>query len=626
MLKSKSKQTYKGFKAPVSYQLLAKDKLSDARNVYNNNEICETRPGIKRYNSTALNGAVQSLSFFKDNSGNRKILAKAGTILQSVAASGAHTDVKTGLTASYKHRAVTLNSRHILAIDQDGLFQYDGSTFTQLGQAVPTAPSVAATTGSLTNSTYQVALTFESSTTGFETNQGVASSSVTTSSQGIAVTSIPTTAPNATIDKVNVYLKDVSAGGDFIFVTQLSLGTASYTISADPTSSQTPPTKNATPPASGKYISTYGQRIAVCGVNNFESDVFISEPFLPDAFDQSATDRTINIFGQGPITGIAEGFFNDNQLRPYLVVFKANSTTIYYEDAGTAYQSTIDTQIGCVSHDTIRYKSGVIYFLSDSGWYRIYNGRIERDSKNDTIPMAGEDLKDIFTRTGYDYELNKSNFSNFFSVYYSTFNHYMTFVSEGVSTQVNKAYNFERELNGFRPFEFIVNYTAGVEGENSDGEAEIYLADGEGYIYNYNSKNSLSDEDKDATETAINCFVVLPYFDEPDFFTTYNFRELKLVALVNDIDITVRWFKNYNLQDVQLTDLSMDNPNQGFTLDVSKLDEGILGTSRTPARAKHDLVTTSETILIGFYQQSAGANIGLIKMQMEYNKNGNDNA
>ena len=67
-VKQKALQTFKRLSLPVSYRLGDDSGLIDARNVFDNKGVMETRPGIRVYNSISLGGAVISLSFFKQNS------------------------------------------------------------------------------------------------------------------------------------------------------------------------------------------------------------------------------------------------------------------------------------------------------------------------------------------------------------------------------------------------------------------------------------------------------------------------------------------------------------------------------------------------------------------------------
>lgn len=626
-LKKRSTLSIKKFNSGISYKVIG-DKLADAQNVYNNKDVTETRFGVARFNTTSLGGSVLSTSFFKSDSGDRYLLAKVDTVLYRVNASGAATAIKTGLTSTTKHRGITLDGRHIIAIETDGLFSYDGTTFTQLGQDAPSAGSVAIVAGGslTTNNDYQVAFTFYASTIGFETNASESSIISTTADLTIRVSSIDTTAENALIDKVRIYLKDVEGGGSYAFVTELALGTTTYDITAEPTSTQTIPTTHAKPiTGGGKYLTSYGKKIAYTGNNTYKSDVYISEDYLPDAFDQTSTARTLAVEGQGPITGIACGAFSDSNLDPYLVVFKKSSTTLYSDIGGNSRQVLLDPNIGCVSHDTIRSVNGVIYFMSENGWYAIFNGVIIKDERGNPTSLAQGDIDDIFSRAGWDRELNKSQFTNFFSCVYSTHRQYWTFVAEGSNSSFNKAYIYERDIAGFRQFYFQTSFTSACEGEDDSGNTVVFLSDTTGIIFTYSVENELHDVDYAGTSQIIPAYAVLPFIIPDDIYSTYNFRFLTVRALTSVNDITGKVFSNFDLSDIGEHALSFPDPLSGFVLDVSALDVGVLGDERSVVTTTVDLSRTAETIMIGFYQNILDANIGLISAQLQYNKNGNAN-
>lgn len=616
------------FNIPVSYKVARPDRMRDARNVFTNQDVLETRHGISRHNSTAFSAAPQSISFFKENDGTRNLLVKDDSVLYKEAASGAHTSLKTGLTGSTKHRAVTFNNRHIIAIESDGLYQYDGTTFTQLGQAPPSAPFVAASGSgnTLTASDYQVAVTFYDSTNGFETNIGAASSTLTVASgQQIDVSSIPTTAVNTNIDKKRIYIKDITNGGDWLFWSEINLATTTATIDDDPTSAQTPPTTHAAPlSGGGKYIVVFGKKIAYAGNSSFQSDVYVSEEYLPDAFDDTSSQIVLNVSGQGPITGLAVGFFNDSVTDPYLVMFKKNRIEGYSEIGGQNRVFTISSTVGCVNHDTIVEINGDLYFMSTKGWRVISNGKLLK-KEDRPFSLGDGDIDDIFTRSGYIYELNKTNLDNFFSVYYPTLDHYLTFVSEGSNTSIYKAYNYEFSINGFRPYEFPVYFTAACLGEDSNGREVIFLAGEGGYIYTHSVNETRTDVDNAGDAEDIAAFCQFYWLAGQDMDASYNFGPLILWALSQDTAITVKCFTDFSLQAPTNIEYDLSSSETGFILDISKLDEGVLGDGRTIVPGRGDILKSGVSLLIGFYQTATNGNMGLVKGQIDIQKNGNPN-
>lgn len=571
---------------------------------------------------------VTSVSYFKKSDGTRYKLAKAGTTLYSVAASGAHTAVKTGLSSSTKHRGITLNDRHIVAIESDGLYSFNGTTFTQLGQSPPTAVTAAATTGgSLTSGhSYQAAITFYASSIGFETNY-LSSSIVSVSGADlqIGLTGISSTASNALIDKVRIYLKDVTDNSSFLYITEISLGTTSYTITAESTSTQTPPTTNgAVVAGGGKYLTTFGKCIAYTGNSTYKNDVFISEEYLADAYDDTTTSKTLEIPGQGENTGIACGFYDNNYLNPYLVIFKKTSTEIYSELNGVKVQATIDEHVGCVSHDTIKVRNGDVFFMSENGFYCIHNGTI---IKKDGRPysLGGGDIDDVFSREGWSYQLNAPNYSNFFSAYYSTLNHYLTFVCEGANTSFYKAYNYEERLGGFRIYEFKIALTCACEGEDDNGNQCIFLGDTKGFIYTLSVKNSRNDDNETLVADTIPASVFLPYDIPGDDSVSYHWRSLVVKGINSENLVTVKAYPSYSITGPDTYSYDFSNDSAGFVLDLSQLDVDTLGDERVPVAYTADLNKVGEVMIIGFFQDIASANIGLISSQLSYRRNGNRN-
>lgn len=635
-LRKRAVKSWPSFNFGVSYRLgdNRSDRFLDCLNVYTSQNLLRTRPGIRRYNDTAVGTGIDSLSFFKDSTGTRRLIAKSGTVLYSVAASGAHTELKTGLTASDKHRAVTLNDRHIIASGATALAFYDGTNYSNLGLDVPSAPSVAAS-GSGNNldaSDYRVVCTFYASSIGAESNKGVESAILTTTAgQRIDVSSIDTTSTHPLVDKVRVYVRDYKNAGDYLFWEEISLGTATSTIDENPSSSQTVPTRNAAPPSGGAtFITKFDRRLAYVGTDGIESDLIIGEQDVPDAVDDSGRGTRIFIPGDGEPTGIVTGYFDDSNQTPYIVVFKSNSTHVYSEIGGTPAFVTLSEQIGCNSGDTARVVNGDVFFLSSQkGWRVIRNGRFVKtktgigDEESDTI--GGSDLDDLFTRKGYVYELSKSNFSNFHSVYYGTLGQYITFVSEGGNSSILRAYCYHPNIDGFYPFSLNQSIKASCVGEDSSGRETVFLGDSDGYIYTYTIQNDqYADEDRDGNELDIVQYFILSHIPgiDGDFDSTYNYHELILDAIANSRDFTVKYFPNFDLGDVNEITYSFTDPNTGFVLDVSKLDEGVFTDGRTIVRARGDLRITAKSLAVGVYLTAQGATMDLIRGQLNMKKNG----
>jgi hypothetical protein len=630
-LNLRASKKFKNFDLPVSFKMgESRDRFRDALNVFSNQGRLETRFGRSLHAATLLPGPVLSISYFENTLGDGFLLAKVGTILYRINATGEHTQLKTGLSANTKHRGLTWargsSSRHIIAIEGDGLFQYNGTTFTQLGQVPPAAPTIAATTGSLTNATYRVGITFYSSSTGFESNLSALSNQVATTAQGLNVTSIAATAANATIDKVRIYLKNAGSPAEAVYAGEVNLGTTTFLISNNPVSTEIAPIANAAPLAGGgRFITTFNRKLVYAGNETFRNDVYFSEMDLPDGFNDGTADDRLVLYASldGAITGLATGLYSNSVLDPFLVVFKRRSTHIYSEINGAGKFIPISKEIGCVSHDTISVKNGVVYFLSEQGWRAIANGQLVSDQSGNPITLGDGDIDDIFRSPGYAYEANVNQLSNAFSVYYSVLDQYMTWMAEGGDNAFTKTYVYEHRINGFKPYQFLTPSTCATVGRHG-GHEVVFMADADGAIYRHSVSEARKDDDKDGITNPISAFAQLVWMDGDDMDASYNFRELILRRLAGAGDLSVRIWVNFDIDDSQIE--TFINPLSGFILDISQMDVDSFGTSeRSVVTGRADIHRVGENILIGFYQNGIEQNIALVTAQVEMSKNGNRN-
>lgn len=602
-------------------------RFRDALNVFSNQGKTETRYGRSRLNKVPLPSGVRSLSYFKNSAGQRYIIAKSGSEIYAVDAAGAATLIKSGLSEETKHRGLTLargeSSRHALAIENDGLFQFDGTNFTQLGQDIPGAPTVGPVTGALANGTYRVGLTFYSSKTGFETNLGALSAEITTTATGIEVSEIPLTSLNTTIDKVRIYLKKTTSADDAVFVAEVDLGTPEYEITETPISTSTPPLANGKPlDGGGKYLLNFNGKLVVLGNNIFKNDALFSEEYLPDAFnDGSAPGRLVlYIPGDDIVSGGAIGLYNNSHLDPFIVVFKNRSTHIYSELGGEGKFVTLSEQIGCVSHDTIQVKDGVVYFLSDQGWRVIRNGSFIVGEDGNPITLGMGDIDDIFKSPGFTYEVNRSRLNDTFSVYYSALDQYITWVAEGARNDFSKAYVYEFKKGGFKPYEFASSATAACIGEDSDGIETVFMADEAGYIYKHSTREPRQDEQFDGQALDINSFAQFIWITGNDMDASYNFRNFLIRRLVGGGDLELKVWVNYSMDNQK--SFVIKGPVSGFVLDQSRLDIDSFGQNdRSIISDVIDVNSSCESILFGFYQKGKGMNIGLVSAQIDYSQN-----
>lgn len=628
----------KNFKVPVSYRISGNEgKFLDARNVNSIQDRLDTRFGSSRYNAEPLagniyqGGNINSVTYFNKTDGSQYVLAKVGDVLRSVSATESlHPLLLDTLDVNSVHRAVTLNDRHIIALGSNGLFAWNGTIMAGLGQVAPNiAPSVAAAAGGtlISGDTYKVAITFYASSIGLESNYTESGEvQVSGGNLSIAVSGISSGGASQYVDKIYIYLKNVTTDSEYLFVDEINLGTTTYTISEDSLSSQTPPTTNGPAPATGKYLAVFNRKLVVYGMDEFPNEGWFSEEDLPDAFDDSGNGLRLVIPGRGAGTGLAVGLFSDSVLDPFLVFFKRKSTHIYSEIGGQPKFVTISDEIGCVSHDTISVKNGVVYFLSEEGWRAISNGRIVSDEQGDAVTLGRGDIDDIFKTSGYIYEVNRLAMQKAFSVYYPTLDQYITWVAEGSNFAYTKAYVYEFDVGGFKPYEFAVPAMCATIGEDSNGRDQVLFGTADGYILKHSILEDKSDVNAAGTEVAINAYAVLPWSPEDgDFDATYNFRELILKAVISDEPLTVKTFIDYRFSGALEGEYDFSDSSEGFVLDEDMLDVDAFGEERAIRTARSDINRVGESLAIGFYQSAIGANMGLVSMQVDSSKNGNRN-
>jgi hypothetical protein len=637
-LNLRAQNSFRDFNVGVSYKAGDNEgKLLDARNVNTIQKRLDTRFGTSRRNAVALPGKIQSVSSFVKSDGVVYEIAKVGSELYRVNEIGAHTLLKTNLDPNAKHRGITVNDRHIIAIGNDGgggLYSYNGNVCTILGQVKPaTVPTVAAAaSGTLPADTYRVAYTFYASSIGLESNYTESADVVVAANGKINVTTIQPTAANDLVDKVFIYLKNVTTNSAYQLVTEngadngLAIGTVAFTITAPTTSSQTPPINNGTPLAGGgKYLAQFGNRTVYVGNTTYKNEVYFSEPDLPDAYNPNGDQTVLEIPEDGGITGIATGFYDDTYLSPYLVIFKRKSIHLYSELGGEGTQACINNKIGCVSHDTITVINGDIMFLSEEGWRVISRGRLVTDSKKRAVTLGGGDIDDIFRSPGYVYEVNRDVVDEAFSVFYPTLNQYMTWVAEGVNEAFSKTYVYEIDINGFKPWEFTVPATCACISKDSTMRDIVLMGTENGYILKHSIHERRRDVDQNNTDTAISSSAIFPWIpDNSDLDATYNYREA-IVKSVSAGTVAFKTFLNYSMANIETNSLVFVGGEDGFTLDDSLLDDGVFGDERGIKVSRCDISRVGESIAFGFYQKVLDGNLGLVAMQVDLNKNGNRN-
>lgn len=261
--------------------------------------------------------------------------------------------------------------------------------------------------------------------------------------------------------------------------------------------------------------------------------------------------------------------------------------------------------------------------MSASGWRAIRNGQFASKSDGTVATLGDGDIDDVFKSNGYIYEINKTNFSSYHSVYYSELDQYITWLGEGSNNNLTKAYVYEHTVGGFKPYEFKLPFDASVVGVDSNGEETVYLSDSNGFVYSHSINEARTDVDQNNSTVAIEAFAILRWIAGNDWDARRHYRELILRAVAHSDDLTVRAFVDFLVVDPTLYTYEFDEPGTGFILDVSKLDEGVFSDERVVITARADINRVGESIAIGFYLDAEGSNMHLIGAQLESVKMGN---
>ena len=632
----------------LSYRLDEKaPSFRVAKNIMINQARIEKRYGFKPLgDSPPAFPGFDGLSFFKNSKGDKVYLSKSGPNFIGLATDGLSVvSYPFTITKAGKFRSVTGIDRLIIA-DPNGLFQFNGTSINPMGARQPNTPTLAAIAGtsSLDAGDYYVQLTLYSSQTGYESNPSSATSPLAVSSgQFIQVSNIDITSTdsfgntNSTIDKVRIYLKR-STQVNYLFVGEIPLGTTTFNISANATSSQVPPVGNDLPPSGGvKYLANFNKKLVIAGIEQYPNEVWFSNQDDFESFDSGG--QRLAIPGDGPVTAIAVGLYNNTVLDPYLVIFKKNKTFIYSEIGDIQKLVEINTNIGCASHDTIVVRNGDVYFLSSYGWYAISNGKIvEKD--NQPYQLGGYLIGDIFESKDFDLKINRNQMENFYSVYFHTQDLYITYVCDNGSNLFNKAYVYHFGKDFFTTWEFPIDFQCSVIGEGIDSQ-EVILAANKiitssvnpqpNVIYQFNKDNDYQDsyyiEDDFAAphDFPIAANAVINWRDTKDYDASSNYRELLIKAPRGQEDINVSAWVNYTYSFEKTDSMSFPDPDANFTLDQSQLDVGILGEGREIVTSRADLNLCGESILIGFSQNTIGANMIICSAQLNISRNGNRN-
>ena len=642
------------FNIGLSYRL--DEKLLSYREQINgmiNNRRLEKRYGIDFLIKDGSGdspdfGRINSISYFQDADSVRNYLFKSGASFYRVDNdSTSFVTLGSGFNADSKHRGLTLNNRHMVAMGDDGLYQYVGTTFTQAGNQLPTQASIvdAAGAGALTSGDYRAQYTLYSSITGYESLPSSPSDSATITTGSLKIFNLQSSADNKLIDKLRIYLKK-STLTEYIFYAEVPLGTLEYFITADSLSSQNPPDDTQLLPVGGaKYLTEYNGRLVVAGNSQFPNDIIFSNEDDPESFDDGATAIRLAISGNGPVTGIATGLYSNTVLDPFLVCFKENATWIYSQIGNQAKLVRLNESIGCVSHDSIVVRNGVVYFLSRYGWFGVKNGLlISKDSK--PYSLGGGAIDDIFEDSGMDQYVNISKLKNAFSFHFHVQDVYVTFIPLNGDNNFHQAYVYNFNADSFLKWSFPISIISAVVGQDSSGLETILLgqqnknyvpdvtAPGErpsalfkmskkvGYSDTYYSEDTVSPVKQ---SDAISFETQIRWQDGGDYDASYNFRELLFRLKRYQPDLLIKAWVNFTYSFISSQVMELPEPDATFILDESYLDIDSLGEGADAVTARCDLNVTGENLLLGIYQNDINENIILTSGQLNFSRNGNRN-
>lgn len=648
-LKNRALLKFPDFSFGLSYRLDERALcFRGVKNAMLNNKRLEKRYGIDflikdSSGDSPYFSAINSLSYFKNTNGNRFYFFKQGaTLFRTDNDSTSFIALKGDLNADSKHRGVTLNNRHFVTLGNDGLFQFVGNIFTKAGaqQPSPATLSASGAGASLDASTWTLVYTLYSSTTGYESLPSSPSNAVTnTAGQFLTASALQSSSDNGTIDKIRIYIKK-SSQVDYLFVAELPLGTTSLEIKNNPSSSQTPPDDTQLLPTGGaKYLTEFNSRLVVAGNTQFPNDIIFSNEDDPESFPDGETAIRLFISGDGPVTGIATGLYSNTVLDPFLVIFKENSTWVYSEIGDQAKLVQLNSNIGCVSHDSIIVRNGVVYFLSRYGWYAVSNGRlITKD--NQPYSLGGGAVDDIFEDNSLAQYINRNQLNNAFSFYFQNQDIYVTFLADNGSNEFKKAYVYNFATDKFLKWEFPISLASAVVGEDSNGQETILLGQKNpassitrpSVIFKMNKNNPYQDtyyaegvDNPTKQSDAIDLNALMGWVDGDDYDASFNFRELILRLKRYQPNLTIKAWVNWTYSYNDSQEMELPEPDATFILDESFLDIDYLGEGNDAVTARVDLNVTGENLLIGLFQNTILENTIITSGQLNFSKNGNRN-
>lgn len=344
-------------------------------NIGDGTAIIARRKGCRMLNPTdAVAAPIIGQAFFERLSSgsftNHHILFDEDGAIHDLNSDGTVDDHTGGFSASIAGKFVSTaeakNHLYVVAGAQvtaggvtGTMLRYDGTNWRVGGMAAPAAPTAADTGVGVMNGTYEWALTYYNSNTGYESSR----STTTTTTPSNEQTQVSWSAPaDAQVTHVNVYVRKATISTGFYRAASVAVGSTTTTLNLSDndynalTVLAPDEDENDPPPSGVKYLAWHKSRLFAAT----DTEVYYSKVELPEAFDPEKYEPVNPSDGQ-KITGLLSVFGR-------LVVFKTDSLHAITGDGPSSWVvEEISRGVGCVAPCSIVEAEGVVYWWSQEG-------------------------------------------------------------------------------------------------------------------------------------------------------------------------------------------------------------------------------------------------------------------
>ena len=264
-------------------------------------------------------------------------------------------ELLTGLSGSGADAGVFTSGQNILTYTNptDGVVQYDGTEFKEVGIEAPVAaPNLVVTSGDLDPGSYQVAYTYYDSTTQSESNPSPVGDIGLMDPTGIRVDFVAPT--DSRVTHYRIY-RTVTEGVILLRAAEVDVSAVNYTLTSSDTLTLEAQFDNNLPPVNFErmaYVKGYwfGSR---------GNTIYWSKPFNVDAwpFDQNTQ---VPFEGNDVITALVP--YQDT-----LLVFGRTNLVLVAGSGGLFSLIRQDTDLGTINQQTVTDVDGTLIFLSYQG-------------------------------------------------------------------------------------------------------------------------------------------------------------------------------------------------------------------------------------------------------------------